>query len=634
MISHKMNKSSKSLEYSALTQGSHSTSPSSDTSSLSIQALQSLLNKKLKFHLLRLVQSPEFSKKVLLTFILSIFQKTLKKILKSWDFESKKKKRFLNGLEILKKQEKKKTDSQKKQRFKESGLKEIQQEKALNSLKRIIGRKKFEFKGEGFKVLIENWYFYNKVFGFFKGKQRDRVRSIVGWWRRYVEWKKDRRVKGAALIRGLGMKKVVIWFKGLVERDGRLHKIKGKLACLKVEKIVFGRTQRVFAQLKRKRSGKRDFGVLMIYEVLMKLKTNAIKTGFQSIMKYLYKTKYKKSNQATQVLKNLVIKKCFNTFTSLILASSRYNLIKISHLTKILIDIEEKTKEFAMLKLKNSRISKFYIFPTRVILNKLQNLIKNSKKKALWSLRAHKNCLRHSLSLQILSYLTTERHKFLKKSSFKTLKVYFNHKKQQYILWKMKFYQLEGLVQHKKEEVSLKLRFKHFLQWKNTSNLISRHSKKQIKRQIRIFTLSLSSIIQNFTFFHLSSTFLIMKHRFLHEKGIIWGLEKMYSRRLKSKYFEKMKNKTLNFITSPKSMRRSVFTYGPSQRRSSPYGSATRLSSPGFPKNKATVQTRFAFYTTKKSSLDCAAYKHSGMVKMLNIIDKGPNLNNFDGILK
>ena len=97
------------------------------------------------------------------------------------------------------------------------------------------------------------------------------------------------------------------------------------------------------------------------------------------------------------------------------------------------------------------RLAKFLL----VRLFRLRNkLCKNGFKLLKENLKIQKKIKK----LNNIEIILSSKFRLMKKSGILSLKYFFDTKKSNALLWRIKFYQLEGLIQHKQEENSMRLK--------------------------------------------------------------------------------------------------------------------------------------------------------------------------------
>jgi hypothetical protein len=278
---------------------------------------------------------------------------------------------------------------------------------------------------------------------------------------------------------------------------------------------------------------------------------------------------------------------------------------------------QRKLKQKAFNKLGALRITKFQKYSAFLIIKKITNSFKNSKKFAISKIVCHSNELKLLKSLEKLVKFTEKIKKTLKIFSFKSIRSNWKRKVSQGLIWKAKFYQLEGLLQHKKEEISLKAKLQHFYKWKKFMEEIRKIKEKALLKRSTNFFRILKNIQTTRRGKQVLTSFLLIKQIWSQQLKSLTSISKIFKKHLQFLFFERFKRKVQGSLLSPKN-RLSVYT---------PY-SKVRQSSPSQSINVKNINKRYGFYSTKRLSLDHSVHKYiDQMIRVVPPLDKPSSMS-------
>lgn len=273
-----------------------------------------------------------------------------------------------------------------------------------------------------------------------------------------------------------------------------------------------------------------------------------------------------------------------------------------------------KNKCFAYFQtLKAQKSSRFQNISARCLIRKILRFEKKSTKKAFSYLVLHTNKTKQNQSATTIIDILSYKLRALKKSVLLSCKYYINTKRNKILLWRVKFYQLAGLMQQKQEENNTVLKREHFLSWRSkVEKILEINRKYAIKRSLKLYSTLRSILEKSNISLQLHSLSQMQALAFSEKrtsKKTLKVLDKILQKQLKFTFFEKWKRKATQLYASPKSYRRSHVPFS-SYQEHSPHASLTHRGQYEVPK-------KFGYYSIKRLSVDNV---HKYIDQMIRVI--------------
>jgi len=517
--------------------------------------------------------------------------------------------------------EKQKTRREAKKRIEKKssklGIQEINQEKGLDRINRIVRRVQRQVKREVLFELIKLKIKEEKVDFYLKVKlKRFRLSCLWAWKRRVDEFREKRKKFCFSLekVIGRGLRKnflrVTKDVKDFVEKSG-------KLMVIKLEKVQNKILMKYFRQVLKASS---DSGYLKLSLALFKLdaiEKSKIRKGFCRMVKKMQSGKIKKSSKATEIIKRLISKQFNQVILRIYSSQASLTVLKISLAIEKLLKFHRRLKTSGFNSFKSLLITKFHKYSASIISRKLSNLLTRNQKFSFSSIKLSSKLKKQEFSLKSLQNSFKSLQKSLISYSFKSIKLNWKKKVSQGIIWKAKFYQLEGLIQHKKEEISLKVKLQNFYKWKKFVEEIKRIQNKVMIRRANSFYKIFKRVQGIRSGKMLVFAFVLMRNRWEKENKVISSLARVYNKQLLFVFFERFRRKAQGSFLSPKN-RMSVYTSN----------NWLRQPSPSLPFNTKTVTKRYGFYSSKRLSLDHSVHKYiDQMIRVVPPSDKALSMS-------
>ncbi|OMJ77277.1 hypothetical protein SteCoe_23143 [Stentor coeruleus] len=595
-----------------------------------------------------------------------------------WSFLAKRSSKILGGMKILEKQQNRRQAQRRKQASGGNDLESIKQEKALNTVGRIIKRINSKLIFESFTALLKNQIKHSKAYYYIKLKEEKKKRSLIHEWHHYVSIIKLHRrifiqtikhiensvlskylkpiIGSSHVLRGfqsstgteilkrlfqknthkyfvsliriatenslpqltlglkslekvqrvhmrrpfmriisnkykiqelrddLGNKKLEKlknlymrrYFKSIINNNYRENDLKRKLGICRLDSLIKNTTRKAVKTLTSIKPQLISLSICLGTDKLESLVLKALRTAFDPIKVQtklsgtykicIFSPKYEGESQSPQ----------YKTQTSsenqkILIKNNSYIYIPqlvVPYLTKLFLFLEKKYTKFHQKPLKNA-FSKF--------------------KTSISIYRTHK-------SANIIHSILENQHKQHKNHALQSIKSFISTKKDRNMKWKVKFYQLEGLLQKKQEDNILKLKHHFFKDWKMYVDRISSlYRKYSIKRATKMYAL-LQIIYARYKKLLCKDIFGMIKNKFFGKVKVIYALERIYSKNLVKNVFEGFRRLLMAMVISPKGYRKSQAT-PVSFNELSPRSSLTQRNNLQQPK-------RYGFYSVKRLSLD------------------------------
>ena len=325
--------------------------------------------------------------------------------------------------------------------------------------------------------------------------------------------------------------------------------------------------------------------------------------------KFLSKISQIKKKFFKNILKQIFRKTLKNTFYQIISESKEkkkiFFLSGIENLNKII----RKNYFFFFSKTKKLFFSRFSTVLSEIFYGKLKKIQKKLYSHAFEILKTHKKTENYSKSIQKIIKTITKKQNFLIKTVFLSLKSYFHTRKTKALLWRMKFYQLEGLILQKKEESDTQSKKYYFDYWNIIVKKINEITRKVlIKRSVKFYSI-LNSTTQRYQrslklySYYLIQSILYNQNLSIKKIDILWKKQKKFF------FFKKWKN----INKSPKICRNSEYYVRSSISQGS--GSSPRASFSN--RESYQIPKRYGFYSVKKLSVDNVHRYIDQMIKVL-----------------
>lgn len=589
--------------------------------SKAVASLSSLLTPRLCSIYFRFTKSKSISNKLILFHLFSSYHRTLKNTFSKWDQVSKKAGKILSGMKILEKQKARKQAQRVKTSSSMPGTQEIQQEKALLCVGRIIKRFHFKFKHDFFLQLLKIQVKKQRIESWLADKDKQKLRKIVWKWKFCIEKDKNCRIMVLEQLKRLCNRGIRKYYVRIVKNIGALKHLSGCLGLNYLERVQKRAVFEYFSTILNESFKDWSVRIKLVFVKLEKIRKNRLKKGWNKLLGRLNRNKENKTEQGLGALKYLLLKVKARMLFMIISAGKQDFELKILLTMCKLERLLRNRKRFGFEKIKFKPLSKFQNFSLRLVARRIKSLISFQQSEAFTSISIYSKTKKTWAVLSALTNLISNKNRKSAQTSLKSIKRYIKSKKNKEIIWKIKFYQLEGLLQHKKEEISLKLKLKNFNKWKKHVDEIKRIREKVILRISSKFIKTLNKVLKKLNENLLVSSFLTMKTRWESEKSFLSKLNSTYSKQLKSAYFEKLKRKTLN-LASPL-LRKSI--YSPLRN--------FRKPSPSLPINIKSTSKRYGFFSTKKQSSDHSIHHYiDQMIKLAPPSNKSSNSSLFSNM--
>jgi hypothetical protein len=466
-------------------------------------------------------------KKVKILGIFQVFNKNVRKVLKKWKFEVVRIKNVRNGLGILNKQRLRKEKEEKKEVFQESGIFQVYLEKGFLKIERIFKRNEFFIKGEAWNELVQEFFCSCRVKNAEVVIKNRVVRKVWRFLCDFTLGNKKMREGALEKLKKLEKKIKKKVFERIISRDVTVLRLNLKIFKHLMQKVLKKVGKFVFSQVLNESFSEKTIKLRILSQILKEVEKKGLTSYFSRLKQDLRGYSIKKANISLQKL-TILLKKRFNQFkVRLVALNLETKMIKFWNGKEKLTAIQRKHMK-TYIKLIKPQIFHQFSLPIRIISMKIERSLTRLKLHSLKCLKIHKNYSRIAKSSGTLKDFFLKKGKSLKKKSMKAIKSYLANKKQMMILWKIKFYQIEGLIQHKKEEISLKSKFKHLKLWKTNTTHLNRHHKKLQKHRLSSLISSLSSYLQYTNLSLKSSSFLLLKLLYLKQRTSLSSLSRIY----------------------------------------------------------------------------------------------------------
>ena len=582
-----------------------------------VGSLSSLLTPRLCSIYFRITKSGSVSNRLILFHLFSSYHRTLKKTFLKWDQVSKKTGKILSGMKILEKQKARKQAQKVKLSSSVPGVQEIQQQKALSCVGRIIKRFHLKHKHGFFLELLKIQVKKQRIESWIAEKGKQKLRKMVWKWRFCSEKDKSCRVMALEQLRRLSNRGIRKYFVRIVKDIGTLKHLSGYLGLNYLEKVQKRVFFECFSIILNESYKDWSVRIKLVLIKLDKIRKNKLKKGWDKLLGRKLKNRGNKTEQGLGALNYLLLKQKARLLLTIISTGKKKDFeLKLSlamcKLEKILIN----RKRLALEKLKLRPQSQFKIFSLRLVSRRIKSLISFQQSETFSIILTYSNTKKTWAVLSALTNLLSSKIRKSAQTSFKSIKSYLKSKRNKEVIWKIKFYQLEGLLQHKKEEISLKLKLKNFNVWKKHVDQIKRIREKVILKISSKFVKMLKRVLRKKKENLFVSSFLTIKARWESEKRAFFKLNTICSKQLKSVYFEKFKK------------RKKFLNMGSPLLRNSIYSSHYSIpkASPSLPINIKSTSKRYGFFCTKKQSSDHSIHQYiDQMIKITPPSNKSSN---------
>ena len=550
-------------------------------------------------------------KRIRLGQVLNIFKEKLKNWIRVWVFETIKSKKFKSGLEKLNSVEvKNHKKKMKMQKEKDNDLNLVFIEKAMTKVLSFFNRKVRDLKFEVWVELNREVLKMNRIDWCLWVRKRNVERKILNYFRNFVTNRKIIRSEGIKNILNIENKELRKIFNHIVKRNDLVPGLNLRIMFGLFEKLLNRRKGEVLRKIADGRNERSEVLMRKLCMILLDKAKFLAAYGLSKFKRNSFKRLMKKSGLAIEKLHNLLRRKFKIMRFSLKCYLTQDKIIRTLKGYQYLIPLQRKIMNQVIQSLKPRNYKKFEL-PIKILFIKFGKPLRNTQKVFIKSLIINKNLSRIEKSSSMLLNILNLKFKSIKKVSMKSMISYINNKKRQLVLWKIKFYQLEGLIQHKKEEISLKAKFKHLRLWKTHTTKLSRHHKKQLKINLSNLINSLDTLHSGFTTNLKFSSFLILKLRYLRERASLYTLTRIYQKIIKTQAFKRFLNSTCsNRVFSPAI---SPTPLSPSNHSTNSNTKPSKFLSPPFQHKsipslhlKPHTSSRYGFYSTKNpNDLKC-----------------------------
>ena len=518
--------------------------------------------------------------------------------------------------------EKQKTRREAKKRIEKQtsgklGLQEINQEKALDRVDRVVRRVQRQVKREVMLEMVKLKMKEEKVDFYLRVKLKRLAQSVFWTWKRNIDELGQRRKRFYGVVGQVLSKAMRQAFSRVTKDVASIIDKSEKLLIVKLEKVQNKLLMSYFKVILKASSSSGYLKLSLALAKLNSIEKSKLRKGFHSLLKKMQKGKIKKSCKATEIIKRLISKQFNQVILRIYSSQASLVAVKISLAIEKLSKPHLKLKHLGFKSFKSLLITKFHKYSASIISRKLSNLLKRNKTFSLTSIKLCSKLKKQELALANLQNSFQSLQRTLMSSSFKSIKLVWKKKVSQGNVWKAKFYQLEGLIQHKKEEISLKVKLQNFYKWKKYVEEIKRVQAKAMVRRANSFYKVLKRLQGTRSGKMLVFAFVLMRSRWEKELRMIAGLAKVYDKRLLFMFFERWKRKAQGSFLSPKN-RMSVYTSN----------TWLRQPSPSAPFNAKNVTKRYGFYSSKRLSLDHSVHKYiDQMIRVVPPSDKALSMS-------
>lgn len=391
------------------------------------------------------------------------------------------------------------------------------------------------------------------------------------------------------------------YLKSIINDNYRENTLKKQLGLCKLDFLLKNTTRKALQTIASKKPQVKSLSISLGTDKLQNLVLKSLRLAFEPVKVQtklsgtykicIFSPKYDGESQSPQKL---------SENSKVLIQNSSYIYIPqlvVPYLTKLFLFLDKK-------------YTKFHQKPLKSAFSKLKTSI---------------SIYRTYKSANIIHTILENQHKKHKNDALQSILSFINTKKHRNMLWRVKFYQLEGLLQKKHEDNILKLKHHFFKNWKvYVDRISSLYRKYSIKRATKMYAL-LQIIYARYRKLLCKDIFGMMKNVFFGRVRVIYTLERIYSKNLVKNVFEGFRRLLMAMIISPKGYRKSQGT-PVSFSELSPRSSLTQRNNLQQPK-------RYGFYSVKRLSLDQGI--HGYIDKMIKsappAVEKcaSPNIGNF-----